>query len=41
MNLMFFLVGVGLNDLRTGNYDLFEGNFKTRNGQRHRFQSQL
>ena len=35
MNLMFCLVGVGLNDLPTGNYDLFEGNL-TRNGQRHR-----
>lgn len=35
MNLMFCLLGVGLNDLPTGNYDLFEGNL-TRNGQRHR-----
>lgn len=35
MNLMFCLVGVVLNDLPTGNYDLFEGNL-TRNGQRHR-----
>lgn len=35
MNLMLCLVGVGLSDLTTGNYDLFEGNL-TRNGLRHR-----